>query len=386
MEKKIKIKYAPQWNKIDRMTNRKVETCAIDKRVTSVYKNNLTNFNGGYSQLMVYDWLAGIPLPPNQPTFNIIEIKFKGGRKDYYINTENIALKNTDIVVVEAMGGHDTGHVSLTGELVRLQLEKHHIQTEEVIKKIYRKATARDIIKWKIAKGLELETMFKARMLAKALGLKMKISDVDYQGDKTKATFYYTAEKRVDFRELIQKMVESFHIRIEMRQIGMMEEASRLGGVGTCGREYCYAAWLTDFRSGAASYGRNKDKQWSEFKCCLWQEPQNYKPSLKSTDLNSIETLKGIASLQKKDTVKRIMWFSYPGEKHWIPVRFSRVTEIKTLIKEGMILKDLMEEAAVLDKPTKSKEMDVVNVSEQHNKVRLGDKRKNTKMINRRHR
>jgi cell fate regulator YaaT (PSP1 superfamily) len=386
LEKKIKIKYAPQWNKIDRMTNRKVETCAIDKRVTSVYKNNLTNFNGGYSQLMVYDWLAGIPLPPNQPTFNIIEIKFKGGRKDYYINTENIALKNTDIVVVEAMGGHDTGHVSLTGELVRLQLEKHHIQTEEVIKKIYRKATARDIIKWKIAKGLELETMFKARMLAKALGLKMKISDVDYQGDKTKATFYYTAEKRVDFRELIQKMVESFHIRIEMRQIGMMEEASRLGGVGTCGREYCYAAWLTDFRSGAASYGRNKDKQWSEFKCCLWQEPQNYKPSLKSTDLNSIETLKGIASLQKKDTVKRIMWFSYPGEKHWIPVRFSRVTEIKTLIKEGMILKDLMEEAAVLDKPTKSKEMDVVNVSEQHNKVRLGDKRKNTKMINRRHR
>ncbi len=368
------------------MTNRKVETYVIDKSVASAYKNNLPGFTGGYSQLMVYDWLAGIPLPPNQPTFNIIEIKFKGGRKDYYINPENILLKNTDIVVVEAMGGHDTGHVSLTGELVRLQLEKHHIHTGEVIKKIYRKATQLDIKKWKTAKGLESETMFKARMLAKALGLKMKISDVDYQGDKTKATFYYTAEKRVDFRELIQKMVESFHIRIEMRQIGMMEEASRLGGIGTCGREFCYTAWLTDFRSGAASYGSNKDKQWSEFKCCLWQEPQNYKPCLKSTDLNSIETLKGIASLQKKDTVKRIMWFSYPGEKHWIPVRFSRVTEIKTLIKEGMILKDLMEEAAVLDKPTKSNTLDVVNVSEQHNKVRLGDKRKNTKMINRRHR
>ena len=368
------------------MINRKLETCAIDISVNSAYKNNLPGFTGGYSQLMVYDWLAGIPLPPNQPTFNIIEIKFKGGRKDYYINTENILLKNTDIVVVEAMGGHDTGHVSLTGELVRLQLEKHHIHTGEVIKKIYRKATALDVKKWKTAKGLEPETMFKARMLAKALGLKMKISDVDYQGDQTKATFYYTAEKRVDFRELIQKMVESFRIRIEMRQISMMEEASRLGGVGTCGREFCYAAWLTDFRSGTASYGRNKDKQWSEFKCCLWQEPQNYKLSLKSTDLNSIETLKGIASLQKKDSVKRIMWFSYPGEKHWIPVRFSRVTEIKTLIKEGMILKDLMEEAAVLDKPTKSKVMDLVNVSEQHSKAAFGDKRKNKKMINRRHR
>jgi len=361
--KKNKIKYAPQWNKIDRMTNRKVETCVIEKSVASAYKNILPGCTRGYSQLMVYDWLAGIPLPPNQPTFNIIEIKFKGGRKDYYINPENIALKITDIVVVEAIGGHDTGHVSLTGELVRLQLEKHHIHTGEVIKKIYRKATLADIEKWKTAKGLESETMFKARMLAKALGPKMKISDVDYQGDKTKATFYYTAEKRVDFRELIQKMVESFHIRIEMRQISMMEEASRLGGVGTCGREFCYASWLTDFRSGAASYGRNKDKQWNEFKCCLWQEPQNYKPTLKNTDLNTIETLKGIASLQKKDAVKRIMWFSYPNEKHWIPVRFSRVNEIKTLIKEGMILKDLMEEAAVLDKPNKSKVMDLINVA-----------------------
>ena len=357
------------------MTNRKVETCVINKSVASAYKNNLPGCTGGYSQLMVYDWLAGIPLPPNQPTFNIIEIKFKGGRKDYYINPENIALKITDIVVVEAIGGHDTGHVSLTGELVRLQLEKHHIHTGEVIKKIYRKATLADIEKWKTAKGLESETMFKARMLAKALGPKMKISDVDYQGDKTKATFYYTAEKRVDFRELIQKMVESFHIRIEMRQISMMEEASRLGGVGTCGREFCYASWLTDFRSGAASYGRNKDKQWNEFKCCLWQEPQNYKPTLKNTDLNTIETLKGIASLQKKDAVKRIMWFSYPNEKHWIPVRFSRVNEIKTLIKEGMILKDLMEEAAVLDKPIKSKVMDLVNVAGQDNLKRLGDKR-----------
>ena len=353
----------------------KYESCAIDKSVPSEHKNNVPRFTEGYSQLNVYDWLANIPLPPNQQTFNIIEIKFKGGRKDFYLKPENISLKKTDIVVVETKGGHDTGHVSLTGELVRLQLKKHNIRTEEVIKKIYRKATPRDIEKWEIAKGLESGTMFKARILAKELGLKMKISDVDYQGDKTKATFYYTAENRVDFRELIKQMAESFDIRIEMRQISVLEEASRLGGIGTCGREFCYYAWLTDFKTGPASYGRNNDKQWTEFKCCLTQESKNYKASLKDTDLNSIETLKGIATLQKKDAVKRIMWFSYPDDKHWIPVRFSRVKEIKTLIKEGMTLKDLMEEAAVMEKPNRSKVLDYVNVVGLDNIIRFGDNR-----------
>ena len=367
------------------MTNMKVESCVIDKGVPSEHKNNVPCFTEGYSQLNVYDWLANIPLPPNQQTFNIIEVKFKGARKDFYLNPENISLKNTDIVIVEAMGGHDTGHVSLTGELVRLQLKKHNIHTEEVIKKIYRKARTSDIEKWKTAKGLESETMFKARILAKELGLKMKIADVDYQGDKTKATFYYTAENRVDFRVLIKQMAESFNIRIEMRQISMLEEASRLGGIGICGREFCYSAWLTDFRAGAAFYGRNNDKQWSEFKCCLTQESKNYKPSLKDTDFNSIETLKGIATLQKKDVVKRIMWFSYPDQKHWIPVRFSRVKEIKTLIKEGMILKDLMEEAAVMEKPNRSKVLDYVNVAGQDNISRFGDKLKIKKKQNKHH-
>ncbi|MDP1810813.1 MAG: hypothetical protein Q8K66_05340 [Sediminibacterium sp.] len=140
-------------------------------------------------------------------------------------------------------------------------------------------------------------------------------------------------------------MAESFDIRIEMRQISMLEEASRLGGIGICGREYCYSAWLTDFRTGPASYGRNNDKQCSEFKCCLTKDLQKYKASLNVNNLTSIETLKGIATLQKKDMVKRIMWFSYPTDKHWIPVKFSRVKEIQKLIEEGMTLKDLMEEA-----------------------------------------
>ena len=342
---------------------------------TSRCKNNVPSLVSGYSQLNVFDWLANIPLPSSQQTFNIVEIKFKGGRKDFYLKPENIYLKQTDMVVVETMGGYDIGHVSLTGELVRLQLKKYNIHKEEVIKKIYRKATSADIEKWKTAKSLESETMLKARILAKDLGLKMKISDVDYQGDKTKATFYYTAENRVDFRELIKQMAESFNIQIEMRQISVLEEASRLGGIGLCGREICYSAWLTDFRTGVAFYGRNNDNPWSEFKCCLTQESKNNKASLKDTDLSSIVTVKGIATLQKKDIVKRIMWFSYANDKRWIPVKFSRVKEIKILIKEGMLLNDLMEEAAVMEKPNRFKFLDYVNVAKEDNIKRPGDKR-----------
>ena len=355
----------------------KYESCAIDKTVPSEYKNNAPYLTEGYSQLNVYDWLANIPLPSNQQTFNIVEIKFKGGRKDFYLKPENISLKQTDIVIVETIGGYDTGHVSLIGELVRLQLKKHNVQTEDVIKKIYRKATPEDIEKWKTAKGMESETMYKARILAKDLGLKMKISDVDYQGDKTKATFYYTAESRVDFRELIVAMAKTFRIKIVMRQINVLEEASRLGGIGPCGREFCYSTWLTDFRTASISSTRNNDKQWTEFKCCLTKDQKNYRASLKDCDLNSIQTLKGIAKLQKTDVEKKIMWFSYPNDKHWIPVKFSRVKEIQTLIKEGMTLKDLMEEAAVIEQPNSSELLDYVNVLGQYSITRFEDKKKN---------
>ena len=271
----------------------------------SEYKNNEPSIIGGYSQLNVYDWLANIPLPHQQQKFNIVEIKFKGGRKDFYINTKNINLKNTDLIVVETFGGHDIGHVSLTGELIRLQLKKHQVNSDEIIKKIYRKATEVDVEKWKTAKGLESETMVKARILAKDLNLKMKICDVDYQGDKTKATFYYTAEDRVDFRELILVLAATFQIKIVMRQISVLEEASRLGGIGTCGREFCYSAWLTDFNTNATLYSRRKRKQWTEFKCCLTKDTQKYKATLKDSDFNRIETLKGIASLQKTDIEKK---------------------------------------------------------------------------------
>ncbi|MFE3869060.1 stage 0 sporulation family protein [Flavobacterium sp. LS2P90] len=339
---------------------------------TSERKNNVLSLISENGQLNVYDWLADMPLPPNQQTFNIVEIKFKGGRKDFYVNLENINLTKADIVVVETFGGHDIGHVSLTGELVRLQLKKHTIFTEEVIKKIYRKATSADIEKWKTAKSLESETMYKARLLAKDLNLKMKICDVDYQGDKTSATFYYTADERVDFRKLILVMAATFHIKIVMRQISLLEEAARLGGIGTCGREFCHSAWLTDFNTSATS--RSKRKQWSEFKCCLIEDRENNKSSLKGNDLNTIKTLKGIARLQKTDIEKKIMWFSYLNEDDLIPVKITRVKEIQTLINEGMILKDLMEEAAVMEKPNRSKVLDFVNVVGQDSLTRFEKK------------
>ena len=354
----------------------KYESCKTDLDAPLEYKNNVPSLISGYSQLNVYDWLADIPLPPNQQPFNIVEIKFKRGRKDFYLKPENLSLKQTDIVIVETIRGHDTGHVSLTGELVRLQLKKYKILTEKVIKKIYRKATPEDIEKWKTAKGLESETMCKARILVKNLDLKMKICDVDYQGDKTSATFYYTAEGRVDFRELILVMAATFHVKIVMRQISLLEEAARLGGLGLCGREFCHSAWLTDYKTKAILYGRNKGKQWTEFKCCLVEDRENNKSSLKDNDLNRIKTLKGIACLQKTDIEKKIMWFSYPNEDTLIPIKITRYKEIQTLIKEGMILKDLVEEAEVMEKPNRIKVLDYVNVVGQDSITRFGKRRK----------
>jgi cell fate regulator YaaT (PSP1 superfamily) len=220
-------------------------------------KSNGSCLTNGCSKLDVYDWLSHMDMPTNYKPFGIIEVKFKGSRKEFYLNNDNIYLEAGDLVVVEAAtGGYDTGHVSITGELVRMQMTKRRVKDADVVKKIYRKATPADVDKWKSAKDLEWETMHKSRKLALELNLSMKLSDVDYQGDKSKATFYYTAEGRVDFRELIKRMAETFRIRIEMRQIGMRQEASRLGGIGSCGRELCCSTWLTDFKTVSTAAAR----------------------------------------------------------------------------------------------------------------------------------
>ncbi|RXF68057.1 PSP1 domain-containing protein [Arcticibacter tournemirensis] len=349
-------------------------------------KSNGTCLTNGCSKLDVYDWLSHMDMPTNYKPFNVVEVKFKGSRKDFYINHENVYLEMGELVVVEtATGGYDIGHISLTGELVRMQIKKKHLKLEDVVKKIIRKATPADVDKWKAAKDLEWETMHKARTLALSLGLSMKLSDVDYQGDKTKATFYYTAEGRVDFRELIKKMAESFRIRIEMRQIGMRQEASRLGGLGSCGRELCCSTWLTDFKTVSTSAARYQNLslntlklagQCGKLKCCLNYELDTYMDALRDIpdDVDKLETIKGMARLQKTDIFKKLMWFSYPNEESWIPLDIKRVREIQQMNKQGEKPEDLKDEAVEIEPAAVAKILDYENVVGQDSITRLDEK------------
>ncbi|MEO8793952.1 MAG: regulatory iron-sulfur-containing complex subunit RicT [Daejeonella sp.] len=358
-------------------------------------KSNGSCLTNGCSKLDVYDWLAHMDMPANYKAFNIIEIKFKGARKEFFLNNDNLYLEAGELVAVETTtGGYDIGHVSLTGELVRMQLKKRHVRTDDVVKKIYRKATPADVDKWKLAKEAEFETMHKSRVLAKELGLAMKLSDVDYQGDRTKATFYYTAEGRVDFRELIKKMAETFRIRIEMRQIGMRQEASRLGGIGSCGRELCCSTWLTDFKTVSTSAARYQNLslntlklagQCGKLKCCLNYELDTYMDALRDIPdkVERLETGKGVARLQKTDIFKKIMWFSYPNDDTWIPLEIDRVKEIQQLNKDGVKPDDLKEEELEIDKPVVAKVLDYENVVGQDSLTRLDDKSTKRKKNNR---
>jgi cell fate regulator YaaT (PSP1 superfamily) len=328
-------------------------------------------------------------MPTNYKPFGIVEVKFKGSRKEFFLNKDDIYLEAGELVVVEAAtGGYDVGHVSITGELVRMQMVKRRVKEADVAKKIYRKATVSDVEKWKAAKDLEWETMHKSRKLALELNLSMKLSDVDYQGDKTKATFYYTAEGRVDFRELIKKMAETFRIRIEMRQIGMRQEASRLGGIGSCGRELCCATWLTDFKTVSTSAARYQNLslntlklagQCGKLKCCLNYELDTYMDALKyiPDNVNMLKTEKGDARLQKTDIFKKLMWFSYPREESWIPLTIDRVKEIQRLNKEGIVPEDLGEVTEVETKPVKI--LDYENVVGQDSLTRLDERARGKK-------
>ncbi len=341
----------------------------------------------GCNKLDVYDWLSNMDLPSNYKPFDIVEVRFKGSRKDFYINTDNLYLEMGEMVVVEtATGGYDVGNVSLTGELVRLQLKKNRASTDTVSKKIYRKATPGDVEKWKAAKALEWETMHQARKLALSLGLSMKLSDVDYQGDKTKATFYYTADGRVDFRELIKRMAEAFRIRIEMRQIGMRQEASRLGGIGSCGRELCCSTWLTDFKTVSTSAARYQNLslntlklagQCGKLKCCLNYELDTYLDALKDipADIERIETTKGMARLQKTDIFKKLMWFSYPGDENWVALSTDRVKELFELNKDGVKPDDLHDVKVVSGAALPPKVPDYENVVGQDSLTRLDNQK-----------
>lgn len=354
-------------------------------------QSNGTCTTNGCNKLDVYDWLSHMDMPSNYKPFNIIEVRFKGSRKEFFINENNLYMEMGEMVVVESStNGYDIGHVSLMGELVRLQLKKQNTKEESVLKKVYRKPTPSDIEKYEAAKALEWETMHKARTLALQLGLSMKISDVDYQGDKSKATFYYTAEGRVDFRELIKSMAETFRIRIEMRQIGMRQEASRLGGIGSCGRELCCSTWLTDFKTVSTSAARYQNLslntlklagQCGKLKCCLNYELDTYMDALKDipTDINKLETIKGNAYLQKTDIFKRLMWFSFQGDDSWIPLPIDRVKEIQQQNLKGIKPEDI-KDSTIVTTGIKEKERtyDYENVVGQDSLTRL-DENKNKK-------
>ncbi|MFT5922723.1 MAG: cell fate regulator YaaT (PSP1 superfamily) [Flavobacteriales bacterium] len=288
-------------------------------------KNNGACGVSGCDKLEVFDWLAGMELPENQKPYDIIEVRFKNGRKLFYRNVENIELHIGEVIAVEASPGHDIGVVSLTGELVRIQLQKKGFKDNHELRKVYRKAGSEDIERWQEASKLEKETMSKAREIARSCGLDMKISDVEYQGDNSKCTFFYTAEDRVDFRDLIRKLAEAFKVRIEMRQIGMRQEAGRLGGIGSCGRELCCSTWLTDFRSVSTSAARyqqlslNPQKlagQCGKLKCCLNFELDQYVEAVKMFPPihTKLQTIKGVAVHFKTDIFKKVMYFVYQGE------------------------------------------------------------------------
>lgn len=320
-------------------------------------KNNGTCSSGGCNKLEVYDWLANIALPNGQATYDIVEIRFKNSRKSFYRNAKGFSLQVGDAVAVEASPGYDLGVVSVVGELARIQVKKKASGFKPMeAKKIIRIASQEDIDKWAQARALEKEVMYKSRTLAVNLNLEMKISDVEYQGDLSKATFYYTAEGRVDFRQLIKDMADQFKIRVEMRQIGSRQEASRLGGIGSCGRELCCSTWLTDFRSVSTSAARyqqlslNPQKlagQCGKLKCCLNYELDMYLDAIKGfpkTDTR-LQTENGNAYHVKTDVFKRQMWFAYEGNSAagLIALTPERVREVVKMNTDGKKPKELNE-------------------------------------------
>ena len=309
-------------------------------------ENNGACGTGGCNKMNVFDWLSNMDVPTFSK-YNVVEVKFKGGRKDYFRNINQVELYSGDPVIVDVPSGHHLGFVSLQGELVRLQLLKKGLKDNDEIKTIYRKANDKDLEKHEQAVARDYPTMYRSREIVKELKLNMKLSDVEYQSDNTKAIFYYSSDDRVDFRELIKTLAGEFKVRIEMKQISLRQEAARVGGIGVCGRELCCSTWLTDFKNVTTSAARYQNLslnpvklsgQCGRLKCCLNYELETYMDALKDipTIEKSLQTIKGDAFLQKTDIFKRVMWFGYRGEEsNWIPITVDRVQEILALNAKG---------------------------------------------------
>jgi cell fate regulator YaaT (PSP1 superfamily) len=326
-------------------------------------KSNGGCSSGGCNRLNVFDWLANIPLSDSLAPFDIIEVSFNNGsRKDFFRNVTRQLFEKGEMVTVEGISGFDIGTVSLTGELVKLQMKKRRAEDTPEVKKVLRRPTADDLHRMNENKAREKEALIKARALARNLGLEMKLTEVEIQADGRKATFFYTADDRVDFRELIKVYASEFRVKVEMRQIGARQEAGKVGGIGSCGRELCCATWLSDFKSvntTAARYQNlsiNQAKlsgQCGRLKCCLNYELDTYLDALKDfpEDADTIETAAGVATLQKRDIFKNLMWYSYDSSNKQYPLTITRVKEIRQLNKQGVKPEELKAVEVVVAKP-----------------------------------
>ena len=285
------------------------------------------------------DWMKNIR-PTNETAFGIVEVRFKNNRKDYYRLPDGLEVIKGDVVAVEGVPGHDVGIVSMTGELCRLQMKKRKLDVNsDTIKRLFRRAKKSDIDKWQEAMAREKKALIRTREICESLGLLMKINDVEFQGDNSKAIFYYTADDRVDFRTLIKVLAEEFKVRIEMKQIGIRQEAGKVGGIGTCGRELCCCTWLTNFQSVTTSVAKaqqilpNPQKlagQCGKLKCCLNFEYEVYADALKKfpPSNTSIRTKKGLGLHRKTDVLRGLMWYSYEGENDMYAIPVDSVKEI----------------------------------------------------------
>lgn len=371
-------------------------TCSSGGGLPKGCRNNGSCGVDGCSTYPVFDWLANMQLPSGQSLFDIHEVRFKNGRKEFFRNTERLSLSIGDTVVVDAQPGHDLGVVSMSGELVRLQLRKKNVRKSDDFPIVLRKANQTDLDLWKQLTDRESETMLKAREISQGLKLEMKISDVEFQGDGQRATFYYTAEKRIDFRQLIREYASLFKIRVEMRHIGSRQEASRLGGIGSCGRELCCSTWLSDFRSVSTSAARyqqlalNPQKlagQCGKLKCCLNYELDSYLEALNNfPDTNKkLQTEKGSALFMKMDIFNGYLWYAYrENSSEWHKLKADDVKNILHKNKSGESVAGLeeyvVEEQLAVEKTEMSNvEYDALDRFDKQNKSNNRRRKVNTR-------
>ncbi len=350
--------------------------------------NNGACGTGGCNKMNVFDWLSNMDMPV-EDKFDVVEVRFKGGRKDFYRNTEKLNLTTGDAIILEVQNGHHLGHLSMQGELVRLQMQKKKVANDHEIKKIYRLAHQKDLEKYEEVKKRESPSLYRTREIVQQMKLGMKLSDVEFQADNAKATFFYSAEDRVDFRELIKVLAGEFKVRVEMRQISLRQEAGRLGGIGVCGRELCCSTWLSDFKNVATSAARyqnlslNPSKlsgQCGRLKCCLNYELETYMEALEHIPKieSPLLTEKGEAQLQKTDIFRKIMWFGYKEDNNWYPINTDRVNEILRLNQEGKKPANLEENVIAQREPLSTLNRDLESLDKKF-KDRSGNQNRKNK-------